>query len=798
MTVELTFEIELLSDYHSGAGYGIGTAIDAALLRDGDGIPVLRGTTIAGLLRDGLYRLLKLAPVQAKSPHNCAVRFPNEDNTPHYCGQKDPNRAKDCPLCANFGSPLNSKRWYFSSARPVGLRQAMTSDWKKYHPGSSVAHRARINPRTRRTEERKLFNREMGDSRLRFEFTVTCYEQQDIEEQIEWLVAAARMVRHLGASRRRGSGSCRLTLVNITGPGQLATKSQADYWLDRWRDRLKGQTPASLLPKPVIPQLSLSGDGTPPVRFWLLMRTEEPLLVAERSEAANQFDTRAVIPGPTLRGALASRMADRYPDIRRCNENVYQMFVQLFFHNAVTFPFLYPCQYDPVYEDGVYPMIPAPRDLFSCEINPGFDGHGVRGYATNAQVPDCPICEDRNQQHAQKSQAGKFIPLAPDLELKELERMVEMHITMDPETGRVNQGDLYGYVTLKGGQYFVGELSFANQQAWETFQTLANLPDLGQAFTLHLGRAARRGHGRVTAWLIEPQGENQLWLPHSIENRVNLTQPLTLTLLTDTIIQDTWGQYATSFEEDWLTKELGFAVEIIQQFTRTVYVDSFNNYLGLPRQREIALAAGSTVGLKLVDASPDELSELLKQLEQNAIGLRQNEGFGRVAFNHSIYQEDFDNEQFIDWSDIVGPQLRDPKQHILYREKRFVQDWTITLDFTAWQMEKNERFGSVSRLLHTAHWLDTTLLKHMLDLLGQEQNLLPQPLNGRQKPNYFQEDKQGKAGIKQICTMLDKLESSVTDIAGENLEQQQVLRRRGLVMLADKLAEIADTKGGNL
>ncbi|MBN1920779.1 MAG: hypothetical protein JW892_06005, partial [Anaerolineae bacterium] len=64
MVLRLTFELTLKSDYHIGAGYGLGS-IDSALHRDPDGVPVLRGTTLVGLFRDALRELLQFAPLHA-------------------------------------------------------------------------------------------------------------------------------------------------------------------------------------------------------------------------------------------------------------------------------------------------------------------------------------------------------------------------------------------------------------------------------------------------------------------------------------------------------------------------------------------------------------------------------------------------------------------------------------------------------------------------------------------------------------------------------------------------------------
>lgn len=137
MAIKLTFEIELQSDYHSGAGYGLGSVVDAALLRDGDGVPVIRGTAVAGLLRDGLYRLLKLDLLAKKFPAQCAAQGHRADDAPRFCRQSDPVQTV-CPICRLFGSPGTPKRWRFSSARPLGLGQAVTGEWAKMRTGGQV------------------------------------------------------------------------------------------------------------------------------------------------------------------------------------------------------------------------------------------------------------------------------------------------------------------------------------------------------------------------------------------------------------------------------------------------------------------------------------------------------------------------------------------------------------------------------------------------------------------------------------------------------------------------------------
>ena len=83
-------------------------------------------------------------------------------------------------------------------------------------------------------------------------------------------------------------------------------------------------------------------------RLQVIVRTDEPLLLARRAEAGNQYETLESIPGSVLRGALAWRIAQRFGaalnDQERRTEAPYQNFVELFFRDAVRFSSLLPVQ----------------------------------------------------------------------------------------------------------------------------------------------------------------------------------------------------------------------------------------------------------------------------------------------------------------------------------------------------------------------------------------------------------------------------------------------------------------------
>lgn len=198
---------------------------------------------------------------------------------------------------------------------------------------------------------------------------------------------------------------------------------------------------------------------------------------------------------------------------------------------------------------------------------------------------------------------------------------------------------LYGYVALDSGQYLIGEIWCRHERAWRILEQMTGVVKQRASFPLRLGKAIRRGYGLVTAWL-EPAGED-LWTGQPLAERVrSVEQPVTMTLLTDTILVDTWGRFRQSLDEEVLQEILGSQVKRVRAFCRAGYVDGFNALLGLPRWRDLCLKAGSTVGLRFPGGTDLRSAQArLQAVEREGIGLRRHEGFGRVAFQHPVYMD---------------------------------------------------------------------------------------------------------------------------------------------------------------
>ena len=758
MTLKLTFEITLRSDYHVDAGHGLGFGVDAALQRDADGVPVLRGSGIVGLLRGSLERLATLPPLKKY-------------------GKKDKVNLPD----RLFGTAAKPKRWYFTSARPADLEQPLPQNtWHPGQDGAQQVSRTRVDPRTRRAKPGQLFSKEVGDGSLKFRFKATCHATDDAAlDEAALLVAAARYVRQLGGSRRRGLGECVIHLTQVGGALESFDATEAGF-LQRFREAWLDGTPhpsedESAAEYPTALSIPAYDGSNKRIRF--VVRLDEPLVIAERAAAGNQFDTRHAIPGGVIRGALAGRAA-------RCNDlsdpQTYVEFVSLFLRGGITFPNLYLAYH---HENNLYPTVPAPLGLLTCEVDPfgqRREGHGLWTIGSpEAQERKCPICD------------GRLKPVSGFMVLKQKGpytvvpgEKVELHIRIDPESNRVSRGDLYGYTVLNAGQYFVGELICAGENAWTRLQALTGLEDK-EFFSLRLGKARRRGYGRVKVWMERCDDQPVTWLQIPLEERVpNLEAPVTLTLLTDALIVDRWGRQAAEFDREWVEQELGLgSVRVVNASSRAKGVDGFNGQTGLPRWRDQVLQAGSMAVIEFT-SPPQDWQTRMKSLEAAGIGLRCNEGFGCIAFNPPVYEK---------CQSVTGSNIRLPKKMRLDDsvdpKRPFARRWETKLkEDSGFKHCRDQRFISVARMLHTHADESPEELIGRLKEFGEPDTALIETIDeygDRSEDNFFKKEVSdgGKKGLDKVREYLNNLKQENDD-----------LWPLGIQMLAERIAAAVDSK----
>lgn len=790
--MELTFTFTLTSDYHIGAGHGLGARADSALLRDRDQLPVLRGSTVEGLLRDGLWRLLQTAPETAPigNPPRCRASGLKGEEHPAYC------ITEHCPICAVFGTPEKQKRWRFSSARPADNQTPLDpkQGWQTGQTGAQIAARVRISPRQRRADAGKLFKQEEGDGRLCFTFSASCPVKQDetheteTHEQAALLVAAARMVRRLGSARRRGRGECLLKLEAVkdwhaTMPADGAWQA---HLLTLFQQRWLESRATVLTFAPAVWAKPVAAASTER-RFQLLIRADEPIVVARRAEAGNIYDGVEAISGATVLGALAAEAAARR-DVS--GSDIYDDFLDVFRRGQVRFAPLYPAYVDQ-HTGELYPAIPAPLDLLVCKLNRDLSGehNKLKSWARETQSPeDCPACLalSNGQCPIPLVPINQFVAVRHGAQAVVPCQREEMHPRIDPHTQRVATGDLFGYVALESGQYFVGELWCQNEEAWQTLCALTEVVREQEAFRFRLGKATARGYGLVTAWLEPIADENfDQWRGQPLEQRVtNVHEPVALTLLTDAILPDVWGRFRQRLDLAWLQELVG--PQVIKQrnvFCKSVYVDNFNNYLGLPRWRDIAIKAGSVIGFEVDPATNlTALQPALKKREKEGIGVRRHEGFGQIVFNHPIYK---------DGIGVTGTRIQVHKDlqlkfetagaaKILHNETVALKEWAEALSKDEYfdpKLYKEPQWDAVARWLHAAANRPVSELLEQLDQIADP--VCWTRKDQKRELKEFRTEERTKNALGQLKNLLNA-----------QADEPDELRRKKIQLVADALAAI--------
>jgi CRISPR-associated protein Csx10 len=114
-----------------------------------------------------------------------------------------------------------------------------------------------------------------------------------------------------------------------------------------------------------------------------------------------------------------------------------------------------------------------------------------------------------------------------------------------------------------------------------------------------------------------------------------LTHELHITLLSDMVVRNAYGQYDATFPVDALVQQLGLGREELQavparSFIATTSHGGFNRTWGLPMPQTLALASGSVLVFTL--SQPLDTTRVAR-LEAHGLGERRVEGFGRVAVN---------------------------------------------------------------------------------------------------------------------------------------------------------------------
>ncbi len=269
--LRLEIHIKLLSDFHVGTGFGLARTLDDRLLKDANGQPYLSGSTVKALLLDAAERLLQLPPLRQvircdgefgyrkgeEARENQSTASAQTTTTQavaenHYrlCGVNPPDGCEldwFCPLCRIFGSTQLEAGFAFSAAYVSAQEWEWATqlesvlDATKKEKGKNIgelqlvrslkqaptlkAHYNRIDPRSGRAEDEKLFSFELGAAGTLLQTSISelFYPDDELARLQNWVLlsAASAFIEELGKRRRWGLGKAHFELQAL--PQELAT-----------------------------------------------------------------------------------------------------------------------------------------------------------------------------------------------------------------------------------------------------------------------------------------------------------------------------------------------------------------------------------------------------------------------------------------------------------------------------------------------------------------------------------------------------------------------------------------------
>jgi CRISPR-associated protein Csx10 len=594
----IEYRVEFEEYWRVGSGEGAGRHLDALVRRDGYGLPFVPGTTIRGLVRDGLREIARLAGRALCSASSQGDGLP--------CGVRD--GAGACAMCRLFGSPHREGATAWQPARlEIEALNAMEAGPTRRGVAAQVlleppvvvrAHpRTAIDLRSGRADDDKLFALEEANRGLTLRGRVDLDDALGPDE-VALLVGALRWVREIGGGRRRGLGRARVTIESAElglFPG--------------WQAAVEHLRTIEATTPPAAPSVRRSQVPVRPAEVGSaeIVAVEATvvgeLVVARRPQAGNLVPGCLHVPGSTLRGAWANAWQ---------GDRTTKDFDECFLSGTVRFGFLYP-----VLDEGPTAFPPL-LSKHTCKAEPGEPADGGHGATDLLAEPERALC------HC----GAALVPHGPGDGQPTLH--LSPHNRIDPGTQTVAKEALFAYEALPEGFTLRGYVRAAEPGVLARLLGgigVRSLEPPDNGVRLRLGRRRRTlGYLRCSFGRTAGTDDGTLYPDARGPTGVRASEPARIDLLTPAILLDSRDvRYRTKLSP----RDVGLdRDEFAGAFAGWQTVYGWHSAQRLPKPDQVALAAGSSFRLDAVTA--EEFAALSKAA-RDGIGLRREEGFGAIA-----------------------------------------------------------------------------------------------------------------------------------------------------------------------
>jgi len=412
------------------------------------------------------------------------------------------------------------------------------------------------------------------------------------------------------------------------------------------------------------------------------LRAEAPLAI-RADHAPGGVETAKYISGTTLVGSLAS--VHRLLHSERTDE-----FETLFLSGQVHYPNLYPASFsDKDVQGEKQPVYPVPKTAQSCKKHPGFlsdednddEPHGVRdslfdwamfkligerqgeiaalqAFRAHKLCPQCEATMDHFEGYYSRSKIDPY-----NMALAKVDTRTQTHTGINRETGTVQENILYNREVLEEDMQFWGMVKLPDTLA-DTFREFVEAAS--EEGLVRIGTGRTRGMGKVRFAVEQQQDDEQerfslfkarlekfnaALLRRAKAYTLTNTKPFyfALTLHSPLIMNDSLFRYLGSINEERLAKLSGLPVAKLQRVYQTAStrrVMGWHELWGTPRTIEYAVDTGSVFLFAYAfdaddtDDAKEAFLRSLFELEEQGIGHRLAEGFGRICVSDTFHLEE--------------------------------------------------------------------------------------------------------------------------------------------------------------
>jgi CRISPR-associated protein Csx10 len=604
-----SIQIKMTSDWHVGSGAGRGE-IDSAVQRDQDGLPYIPAKTLTGILRDGCEQVaLALDNGNQRGQWHNWINFLFGDQPAILDPERNPEDQEKLETEPHPAIVSIQSAYFEAKLRDaLSTKKQLASAIAFIKPGVAIDEKTgSAKPDFLRFEEVVRMNAMLTAQICKLDFS-EIPNVDDNQKRIAYalLIAGAQIVDRLGGKRRRGNGTCTITL-NAENKN-IESKKWLE-WLEK-NYKTAGEPPEWEQSKlPDTTEANPKADTT-----WytipLSIKTLSPIVLPKRT-VGNVVESLDYIPGRYLLRHVHRALGN--------NLNVSQAIAcgDLVITNAT------------IEIEGKSGR-PTPFCLFSEKLNGGLSkGRGVYNRFQESEPDIVQLKGERS------GYIGEFNQVhLPTHKTTSLEVLTHNTIRDDVQRPTSDVGGIYSYEAIPAKTTLIAELRLPNSIYQHLLSKSKKWWDDLKG-TVKIGQSKKDQYGTI---------EITVGQPYPVEPSSNSSQSheLYIWFLSDVLLRNQRLAPTTHPDDlrNYLQSTLGVVLEErsepndqLSLMLKQRRTESWQVRWGLPRPSMLGWQAGSCVVYQVLgEVKPEKLTEL----EAKGIGDRCAEGYGQICFNNSL------------------------------------------------------------------------------------------------------------------------------------------------------------------